>query len=46
MNLCSRDESEMFPTVDSVSYGGAGKVSEDAIDRMVNDLDKQWVTFN
>lgn len=30
-----------FPTAHSLSYGGEGKVSEAAIDRMVNDLGKQ-----
>eukprot|EP00112_Aurelia_sp_Birch-Aquarium-sp1_P017217 Seg397.31 transcript_id=Seg397.31/GoldUCD/mRNA.D3Y31 product="Pre-mRNA-splicing factor syf2" protein_id=Seg397.31/GoldUCD/D3Y31 len=30
-----------FPTADSINYGGEGKVPEEAIDRMVNDLGKQ-----
>jgi len=30
-----------FPTAHSLSYGGDGKVAESAIDRMVEDLDKQ-----
>ena len=30
-----------FPTADSINYGGEGKVTEEAIDRMVNDLGKQ-----
>lgn len=31
----------MYPDADSLSYGGQGKTSEAAIDRMVADLDKQ-----
>lgn len=33
----------MFPTVDDVSYGGQGKVPKAAVDRMVADLEKQYV---
>jgi hypothetical protein len=32
---------ELYPTVDNLSYGGEGKVPEEAIDRMVDDLEKQ-----
>ena len=33
----------MFPCVDDVNYGGQGKVPEAAVDRMVADLEKQYV---
>ena len=33
----------MFPSVDDVNYGGRGKVPEAAVDRMVADLEKQYV---
>ncbi|XP_031568168.1 pre-mRNA-splicing factor syf2-like [Actinia tenebrosa] len=32
---------ELYPTVDNLNYGGEGKVPEEAIDRMVDDLEKQ-----
>ncbi|RDD43612.1 Pre-mRNA-splicing factor syf2 [Trichoplax sp. H2] len=34
-------DEELYPDADSLSYGGQGKTSEAAIDRMVADLDKQ-----
>ena len=34
---------EFYPSVDNVNYGGQGKVSEAAVDRMVADLEKQYV---
>ena len=33
----------MYPTANNISYGGEGKVSKDGVDRMVADLEKQWV---
>ena len=36
----------MFPSVDDVNYGGQGKVPEAAVDRMVADLEKQYVNLD
>ena len=32
-----------YPGVNNLSYGGSGKVSSAGIERMVADLEKQWV---
>ena len=32
---------DIYPGVNSLSYGGAGHVSNEGIDRMVADLEKQ-----
>ena len=31
----------MYPGVNSLTYGGAGHVSKEGVDRMVTDLEKQ-----
>ena len=33
----------MYPTVNNIGYGGEGKVSKEGVDRMVADLEKQYV---
>ncbi len=38
--LLSRGD-KAFPGAHSIHHGGEGKVSEEAVDRMVADLDKQ-----
>ncbi len=32
-----------YPGVDTLVHGGSGKVSREGVDRMVNDLEKQYV---
>ena len=34
----------MYPTANSLGYGGTGQVSQEGLDRMVDDLQKQWDT--
>lgn len=32
---------EMYPTANSLGYGGLGEVSKEGMDRMLKDLDRQ-----
>lgn len=34
----------MYPTANSLGYGGLGEVSKEGVERMVKDLDKQYVS--